>query len=460
MATSYSPPSYGARTARRMASPRPRRSPAVPVLVLIWGGAAGALALWWQNTPAVTGTADWLTGAGRITGLLAGYGAAVLVALMARVPVLERRVGSDRIARWHAMGGRYTICLVLAHLALLVCGYALQSGTGIVEQTVTVVLDYPRMLEATIGTALLLGVGLVSAGAVRRKVPYEVWYYLHLTLYVAIYLAFWHQLAAGAEFAGNAAAQMAWYALYLGAAALVLWYRILVPVRLNLRHRLRVESVVSEAPGVLSVLIRGERLQSLRAEPGQFFRWRFMTKGLFWSAHPYSLSAVPRPDLLRITVKAVGTGSAALADLRPGTRVWAEGPYGALTASRRRRSKVMLIAGGVGITPLRALFETLPARPGDLTLIYRAHTTEDLALRDELEAIADARGARLFYSVNLPNGKRAAKLTARTLRKVAPDIAEHDVYVCGPPKMAEAAISALREAGVPGRQIHHESFEL
>ncbi|KOU77813.1 ferric reductase [Streptomyces sp. MMG1533] len=438
---------------------RPRRSPAAPLLVLFWAGMAAVLWLWWHNTPAVAATtADRLVNAGRITGLLAGYAIALVIAQMARVPALERRVGSDRVVRWHARSGRYALSLTLAHVVLILYGYALQADTGIVAQTVLVVTDYPRMIEAAVGTLLLLLVGFVSAGAVRRRMRYELWYYLHLLTYAAVYLAFWHQLATGVEFVGDATARTAWYALYVTVGALLLWYRVLTPVRLNLRHRMRVESVVQEAPGVVSVLIRGRRLHRLGAEAGQFFRWRFLTKGLRWSANPYSLSAPPRPDLLRITVKAVGEHSAALAGLAPGTRVWAEGPYGAMTAARRSRGKVLLLAGGAGITPLRALFETLPGAPGDLTLLYRARTPEELALRDELEAIADERGAQLLYAVNSPDGRRPA-ITAKMLRRILPDIARHDVYLCGPSGLAEESYAALREAGVPHRRIHHESFE-
>ncbi|MGW7364074.1 ferredoxin reductase family protein [Streptomyces sp. NPDC054841] len=438
---------------------RPRRSPAIPLLVLAWAGAGAVLWLWWQNTPAVAATtADRLVNAGRMTGLLAGYVIALVIAQMARVPALERRVGSDRVARWHAMSGRYALSLVVAHIVLILYGYAIQADTGIVAQTVSVVTDYPEMIEATVGTLMLLFVGIVSAGAVRRRMRYEVWYYLHLLTYAAVYLAFWHQLTTGAEFLGNATACMAWYALYVTVGALVLWYRVLTPVRLNLRHRMRVESVVQEAPGVVSILIRGRRLHRLGAEAGHFFRWRFLAKGLRWTANPYSLSAPPRPDLLRITVKAVGGHSAALAGLQPGTRIWAEGPYGAMTAARRSRGKVLLLAGGAGITPLRALFETLPGAPGDVTLLYRARTAEELALRDELEAIADARGAQLLYAVNRSDGRRPT-ITAKMLRRILPDIDRHDVYLCGPPGLAEESYGALREAGVPDRRIHHESFE-
>ncbi|MEH0471620.1 ferric reductase-like transmembrane domain-containing protein [Streptomyces sp. B21-097] len=438
------------------APPAPGRSPAGPVLGVLWGGAVAVVVLWWHDTGSVVGPAGWLTGAGRIAGLLCGYACAVLVALMARVPLLEQRVGSDRVARWHARAGRYTVCLLVAHILLVLSGYAAQDRSSLVHEAVTVVLDYPEMLKATAGTIVLFAVGLVSAGAVRRRVGHEFWYYVHLLTYAAVFLSFGHQLALGADFVGSGPAQAAWYALYLGAAALVVWFRVLAPVRLNLRHRLRVDSVHREAPGVYSVVVRGRRLDEMGARPGQFLRWRFLTEGMRGTSTPYSLSAPPRPDLLRITVKALGDHSAAVALLRPGTRVWAEGPYGALTADRRTAHKSLLIAGGVGVTPLRALFETLP---GDVTFLYRARTAEDLALGGELEAVARWRGAKVLYALNGPHGRRP-DLTAAALRAAVPDLDAHDVYLCGPHGFARDVYEALRAAGVADRRIHHESFEL
>src|SRR4051812_19905219 len=446
---------YERRAAPAVAPPA-RRSPAGAVLALLWAGAAAVPALWWTDTGSVVGTAGWLTGAGRIAGLLCGYCCAVLVGLMARVPLLERRIGSDRVARWHAMAGRYTICLLVAHIALILTGYAAQDRSSIVHETVTVILDYPDMLMATAGTVVLFAVGITSARAVRRRTSYELWYYVHLLTYAAVFLAFFHQLSLGDDLNGKPVATAAWYALYLGVAALVLWFRILAPVRLNLRHRLRVESVQKEAPGVYSVVVRGRNLDELGARPGQFLRWRFLGEGMGWTSTPYSLSALPRPDLLRITVKALGDHSAAVPLLRPGTRVWAEGPYGSLTADRATTHRSLLIAGGVGITPLRALFETLP---GDVTLLYRARTSEDLALGGELEAIARWRGAKVLYALNGPRGQRPG-ITAHSLAATVPGLVGHDVYICGPHGFAQELYGALRAAGVPDRRIHHESFEL
>jgi ferredoxin-NADP reductase len=213
--------------------------------------------------------------------------------------------------------------------------------------------------------------------------------------------------------------------------------------------------VKAEGPGVISVYIGGSHLDELAAEPGQFFRWRFLTRSLWWSSHPYSLSAAPGTDLLRITAKNIGDHSRALSQLRPGTRVIAEGPYGAFTAGHSDRG-VVLLAGGVGITPLRAMFSTLP---GPVTLIYRASNEQDIVFRDELDAIAAARGAKVYYLVGSRAEIGGDPLSPRMLRSLVPGLDQQEVYVCGPSGMISAAVDALRGAGVPRRQIHFESFE-
>jgi ferredoxin-NADP reductase len=296
--------------------------------------------------------------------------------------------------------------------------------------------------------------------AARKRMRYETWYYLHFYTYLAVALAFSHQFATGADFMANARARVLWGAMYAGVAGLILWYRFLTPLRQAFRHRLRVESVRREAPGIVSVVVAGRHLDELSVQPGQFFRWRFLTRDLWFASNPYSLSAPARPDRLRITVKTFGDASGRLLRLRPGTRVVAEGPYGALTAARRTRRKALLIAGGVGITPLRALFQTLPADPGDLTLVYRAGRADEVVFRDELRAIADARGARLHVVAGHRAELGADPLSATALTMNIPDLASHDVYVCGPAGMTTAVVAALRTAKVPRRQIHVESFEL
>jgi ferredoxin-NADP reductase len=250
---------------------------------------------------------------------------------------------------------------------------------------------------------------------------------------------------------------VAWSLLYAYALILVLRYRMLGPLLMMWRHRLRVEAVVPEANGVVSLIMRGRHLNELGAQSGQFFRWRFITAATWASAHPFSLSAPPRGDVLRITVKELGSGTRLVHAVRPGTLVFAEGPSGAMTAWRRTRPSVLLIAGGVGITPMRALFETLDIGDGRLTLIYRAPTTADVIFRCELQEIADRRGAEVVWMIG-PSADPANQFTAENFRRLVPDVADRDVYLCASPGMSVAVRKALRSTGLPGRRLHEEIF--
>ncbi|MEU8778241.1 ferredoxin reductase family protein [Streptomyces sp. NPDC048606] len=414
---------------------------------------AGLVVLLWaaQVRPSARLDALFATAA-HLTGLLAGYGILVLLFLMARIPAVEHGVGADRLARLHARIGRHVLTLCFAHGVLALLGYAVHAGVDVLSAARDL-LGYPALAAAAAATALLVAVGATSARAVRRRIPHETWRGVHLLVHVAAALGFWHQLA------GPDLAVVAWFwsLAHAVVTVLLIWYRAVVPVRQALRHGLRVAEVRGEGPGVVSVVIRGRHLAELRAEPGQFLRWRFLQRRLWYTALPFSLSAPVGEEGLRITVKALGGHSRRIRRLRPGTRVLATGPFGALTAARRTRGKVLLIAGGVGITPLRALFETLPGGPGDLTLLYRAGAEEHLVLRAELEAIAAGRQAGLHYLLG-PSDAAWDPLAPRALTALVPDLAEHDVYLCGPPGMAEATRTALLRAGVPAAHVHSECF--
>jgi ferredoxin-NADP reductase/DMSO/TMAO reductase YedYZ heme-binding membrane subunit len=430
------------------------------VLALIGLGAVAVLVLWWRSTPEIGDTGGLLIGAGEVFGLLSGYGFVVLVALMARLPPMERGIGTDRLARWHAMGGRYVITLVTGHVLLIVWGYAVTAHENVTSETVTLLTAYPDVLMATVAWFLLLGVAAFSARAARRRLSYETWYYAHLYTYLAIALAFSHQFADGPAFVASLAARVVWSAMYVTVAVLIVWYRIFTPLRNAVRHRFVVQNVRPEAPGIVSVFIAGRDFDRLRAEPGQFFRWRFLTRQLGWQSHPYSLSAMPQPDLMRITVKARGDHSGSLASLKPGTRVIAEGPYGAFTPALTGR-RVLLIAGGVGITPIRAMFAALPKRmqADGITLLYRASHPRDVVFSRELDAIAADRNASLHYLIGSRGQLGYDPLAPENLQQMVPALHRYEAYVCGPPGMTQTAVDSLRALGIPQRRIHRESFD-
>lgn len=338
---------------------RPQPVSAGAVLGAIWTGALG-VAVWPVIVVArLPGPAGFFSITAHVTGMLAGYGVVVLIGLMSRATVLERGVGADRLARWHGHGGRAVVSLILVHDCFAVAAWA-RAMRETVWFALGQVLRMPFLIAATVGTAVLIGVAVTSVRLAKRRMSHEKWHTVHLLTYIAVALGFVHQLS-GPDLAGYRVLQVLWALLYTLVFALILIYRMITPARNATRHRMRVESVVPEGTGVVSIYISGCHLRELQAESGQFFRWRFFTPDLWWSAHPYSLSAAPADTRLRLTVKALGDGSRMLQSLEPGTWVAAEGPYGAVTASRRNRRNVLLVAGGIGITPMRALLETMPS---------------------------------------------------------------------------------------------------
>ena len=347
------------------------------------------------------------------------------------------------------MGGRYIVSLVVAHALLIIWGYAVTAHTSVTSETATLLTQYPDVLMATVAGFLLLGVGIVSMRAARRRLRYETWYYLHLYTYLAIALAFSHQFADGAAFVTDLAARFWWSAMYLTVGRCCLWYRVAVPLRASARHRFAVVGVKPEAPGVVSVYIGGTQLDELDAEPGQFFRWRFLTRSLWWSSHPFSLSAAPGPDLLRITVKDLGDHSQALAGCGPG-------PGSSPKALTARSPPPPVRAAACCCWPAGS------ASPRCGPCSRRCPgtspwSTAPAASRTSCSARSSTRSRpRAAPTVHYVVGSRAEiggdPLSPGCCARWCPAWTEQDAYVCGPAGMASAAVAALRAGRGAPRQ--------
>ena len=433
-------------------------------VVALWS-ALLLVAYWWSAGGGIRDLAGWATGlnsVGRLSGLVASVLLLAQLLMIVRIPVLECAFGQERLARGHRLIGFTSFNLMVAHIGLITWGYA----DGRLWQTPGMLwdltVDYPGMLLAVAGTACLVMVVVTSVRAARRRLRYESWHLLHLYAYLGVGLALPHQLWTGQEFTASAGRTVFWWGLWIATAGSVLIWRLILPVWRSIGYGLRVTRVVAEGSGVVSVHLSG-RERGRRPEPGQFFTFRFLS-GTGWTrAHPYSLSAAPANGALRFTARLVGDGSAALCALRPGTRVLVEGPYGRLSPRARTRRRVALIGAGVGIAPLRSLAEGLDYGPGEAALVYR-YTGSPL-FGAELRALAVERG---LHVVLQPGHRRAAGSwlgdvqspldDVAVLTSMLPDVAERDVYVCGPdPWVADVRRAALA-AGLPADRFHAESF--
>jgi predicted ferric reductase len=457
----------GASTRERTTVGRSSEGSRQALAALLWAvllaNAAVIIALWLRGggISRVHGTAELLTSLGRITGLISAYLALVQVLLLARLAPVEKLVGFDRLTVWHRLNGKVCIILVIAHVVLITAGYAGMDQLSLPGELSRLLSRYPGMITATVGTALMVAVVASSLVIARRRLPYEAWYFVHITVYAGIALAYLHQLPTGNEFTTSKSQSDYWISLYVVTLALLLCFRVAVPAWRGRRYRLRVEEVKREVPGIVSLRIGGRRLERMDARAGQFMLWRFMTRGRWWQAHPFSLSAAPDGHSLRLTVKDVGDFTRRVGEIRPGTRVFAEGPFGTFTSVRRTRPRVLLIAGGIGITPIRALFEELTADPGELTLLYRVIKDEELVFRAELERIASDRGAELHFIVGDHRESSGRELlSASHLLVLAPDLPGREIYLCGPAPMMQRTRDALLLAGARDAQIHTERFAL
>jgi predicted ferric reductase len=427
--------------------------------LIFWTALGVAIFVWWVGTPpgSVDGVAAGVVEAGRLTGMIAGYVLLVQLLLMSRVGWLDRIVSANDLVLLHRDLGGVLVVTVLLHASALIVGYSMMDGSSLWGETTTVLTTYPDMISAFVATGLLVGVGLLAIRAVRAILPYEIWYRLHVTSYFVLVLGYGHQFAAGRDLVEPGWARTTWLGLYVFVIFCLAWGRVLSPARLNLRHRLKVAEVLPEGSGMFSIYVQGRRLDELNARAGQFFRWRFLGRGCWTQAHPFSLSAAPNKKWLRLTVKAVGEHTEQLRWLRPGVRVLASGPTGTFTADHRIRHRALLIAGGSGIAPIRALLEDLPR---GTVVVYRASSLDDLVFRDELDWLAEDRDADIHYVVggrDDPGPRRV--MSPRGIRNLVPDVSRRDVYLCGPEGLVSAAVKLLRRLHVPRKQIHMDPFE-
>ncbi len=437
-----------------------------------WGSVLVVLALWVHGGGVIDlagGAAPAVTALGRVTGLVSADLLLWQVLTMARIPWLERSLGQDRLARWHRVLGFTSVTLMVAHIALITVGYSLGDGSSVLGELWSLVTTAPGMLLALAGTALLLMLAVTSVRVARRKLRYESWHLLHLYAYLGVGLALPHQLWTGADFLSSPAATTYWWGLWAAAAASVLIFRVLVPLRLSLRHRLVVSRVDIVGPDVISIEITGRRLHDLRAAAGQFFVWRFVTGPGWTRGHPLSLSSAPTARGLRVTMNTRGDDGARLAAMRPGTRVLVEGPHGRLTPQVRTRPALALLGSGLGLAPLVAVLQDA-VRNGSMdrpaVLVRRSHDTGASPFEADVQPLVDAGWLRV---VDLP-GPRSTTGTSwlpataghvrgpLALRTLVPDLDERDVYVCGASAWARAVESDARAAGVTSDALHVEHF--
>jgi predicted ferric reductase len=429
----------------------------IPIIAfLINGGLAAANDL-----------ASWFNAFNRLTALVGTSLLLIHMILVARVPWLEKILGLDKLTHAHKRLGKPLLYLLIVHTITALISYSISDGVGVLITLLNLIGGYADLLLAFIGLLLMILVVVSSIRAARRKLSYEAWYLIHLLSYISIFVAIPHQFSLGTELLAEPLLATYFIALYVFVGLNIVWFRFLFPVVQSLALSLRVESVRPEANRTTSIVIGGKRVESLGAEAGQFFMLRVLTAKQWWRPHPFSVSASPS-NTIRFTVGNRGDDTSLLQEIRPGTRVVLEGPFGVFSESKRTKQHVLLLAAGIGVAPIRALAESLASDPGDVTVVYRVTDRSDASLLDEVERICRERNHALHVLDGpRPNGpgflpkqqagEQIAPEYARLLA-LAPFAAESDIYICGPSAWSNAAVQALKKLNVPKASIHVEEF--
>lgn len=429
-----------------------------------WGANIAAIVgFWWAGSAAIEVTSgDLATVAhafARLFGLLATFCALMQFVLMGRLGWLEPIFGLDRLAIFHRRNGVAALVFILSHAATMIVTHGALSG-----QDALSTLGLPFVWAAATAEVLFITVVVSSIIIVRKHLRFETWYAVHLVTYAAIILASLHQFVIGSDFLVNPAFLYYWIALYTFTLLNLLVWRFGRTLWLYARHKFTVQKVVQETPTATSVYITGKQLQKFTAKGGQFVMVRFLDKSHVWQEHPFSLSALPNADHLRLTIRNLGDFTNTMPQLKSGTPVMVSGPFGTFTHGRQVTKKVVYIAGGIGITPIRSMIEerAQQGKKGDAVLLYGNRTVADTALLSELTQLATEINMSMHQVVSDEPGAKVEQgfIDIEKIKRLVPDVAARDVFLCGPPPMMAGVKKALRELNVLDRQVHYERFSL
>ncbi len=399
---------------------------------------------------------DELIAFGRLFGLLGEYFILVQLVLVGRIRAIEQVYGFDTLNRLHQKIGKWLGASLVLHPVFLIWGYARVSGISLWAQFLQFLAVWEYVWMAFIALLIILGAVLISLAIVRKKLRYETWYFSHLSMYLAIALVFAHQIQTADVSYG--AGLYYWLALNFTVFGFVLLYRFIKPLWLFGKHRFVVEKVVKETDEVISIYITGRNMDTFRFRPGQYINLTFLAKR-FWYTHPFSFSAAPNGKNIRITVKSLGDFTSTIHRVQPGTFVIIDGPLGIFTEEKSLRQKYLFIAGGIGITPIRALIDELAPQGKDMVLLYGNRDEHTIAFKEELTT----KLVKITYIISsstghAPVGYETGYIDKEKIARIVPDYRDREVYLCGPDPMMRSVIADLKLLGIPEAQIHFEHF--
>ncbi|MFA5163705.1 MAG: ferric reductase-like transmembrane domain-containing protein [Patescibacteria group bacterium] len=398
---------------------------------------------------------------GRLSGLLAVLLILIQLILISRFDYLEKAVSLDKLLVIHGLNGFLSFFLIILHPILLIIGYGKRTNNAFFQQLQSFVLYWDEVGMAVLGTIVFIAATIISLNLIKNKIKYEFWYLSHLFLYLAILWAYGHQLEVGHSLQ-NTIFAIYWYVIYFIVIAILVWYRFLRPVWRFKKHLFRVAEIKRENDSVRSVYIKGQNMENYKIAAGQFFLLRFINRRAWYEEHPFSLSGQIRDNTLQFTIKALGDFSSKLEEkVKVGDPVILDGPHGSFVSAKIKRDKVLMIAGGIGITPIKAMIEELGQQAKDIILICANKSLKEIVFKEELAALTQLNPRlKIFHILSQEkiDGYDYGRLDLEKITKFSPDLTERDIFICGPEMMTKSIIKILKTLKIKKSQIYWEKF--
>jgi predicted ferric reductase len=382
-------------------------------------------------------------------------------AITARFRTLAAPYGMDIVLRFHREISIVAFAFVLAHpMIIFVSRPELRWLFNPFDTTLRALLGIGAvvLLVVTVATSLLRE---------RLHLSYERWRVLHGLLAVTILgLALGHVQLVN-HYVALPWKQVLWVPLTASFVLVLVWGRIVKPIRMR-RRPWRIKRVQQEGDDVWTLVLEPEGHDGIAFQAGQF-AWLTVGDTPFTpTEHPFSFSGsshdAPR---LQFTIKELGDFTRSVGELRPGEPAYVDGPHGMFTIDRHQAEGFVLLAGGIGITPMMSMLRTLADRDDrrPILLVYANNLLEEVIWKDELDELGERlTGLRVVHlpaeppdDWQGPSGFVDADLLDSLLDQSRERL---QYFVCGPPPMMDAVEAALDELGIPAGQVMTERFDL
>jgi predicted ferric reductase len=429
------------------------------VIIGFWSISSGSFLLVEGSNPVSLG--NFLLALGRLLGFIGMLFVLFQLILIGRASWVEHRYGHDALAKIHQENGRIALGFLIVHPIFMILGNSWVIGSSFTDGFLNLVQTNPLVVFAPIGLIILFTIVLISNPLIMKRVKYEHWYYFHLFQYSAIALVIGHQFFVSPDFMRIPAFLWYWIALYIFVICNFIIYRVMKPFLVYRQYKFAVNRRIQETHDTVSLYIKGQNISNYIFLPGQFLLMRFLSKRLWWQVHPFSISAIPNGEEVRVTVKAEGDYTKELVQINPGTRVILDGPLGRFTRNASKREKVLFVAAGVGITPIRSVLEDLALLGKNILLIYGNKTSKDIIFQKELEELSKQYNFPILYFLSREKvvpPVNTGRIDLPAIQRLVPDLQEREIFLCGPVEMMRSLRINLAKIGFPSEHVHFEKF--